>query len=80
MNKAITITSNKRFNAYTVAPSECKAILSRCQRNHAANKYYEWLRTPVSYRVIGYVNGVFTNVELHNYHDAKRLFLAMCKA
>ena len=79
MTSAIEIRSDSNFNAYTVAPKECTAIMSRNQWNYNSGKDFEWRRGPVSYWVSGYVNGIFTSLELHNYRDAKHLFLAMCK-
>ena len=79
MNGTITITSDKKFNAYTVAPEECPAVLSRQNWNHKNRESAPWYKVPGCYWVTGYVNGVFMSLELHNYRDAKRLFLAMCK-
>lgn len=79
MTSAIEIRRTKSFNCYTVAPKEVAAIMTRTQWNHNAQEDVEWHRGPVTYWVTGYVNGIFTSLELHNYRDAKHLFLAMCK-
>lgn len=79
MTSAIEIKSDSNVNSYIVAPKECTAIMSRSQWNYKSQKETEFRCSPVSYWVIGYVNGVFTSLELYNYRDAKHLFLAMCK-
>lgn len=80
MNESIRITSDKMFNGYFVAPRDCEAMLSRLQWNHLYIEDVPRKVTAPSYWVSGYVNGVYTRIELHNYNDAKKLFLAMCKA
>lgn len=80
MNKAIKIRSDGDFNCYSVEPRGCMAAMSRQQWNYSNRSTAVWKCGPASYWVTGFVNGVFTSLELHNYRDAKKLFLAMCKA
>lgn len=80
MNKAIKITSDKHFNGYSVSHEESCACLSRVAWNYSAKSKNKYCGRYVTYVAVGFVNGIFTKVELRNYREAKRLYLAMCKA
>lgn len=80
MTSAIETRRTRSFNCYTAVPKDVEAIMTRAQWNYNAQKDDERRCGPVSYWVTGYVNGIFTSLELHNYRAAKHLFLAMCKA
>ena len=79
MKTAIKITRDKDFNCYYVGAEDFSASLSRQNWNYKNLRDCIWCKGPVHYWVTGYVNGEFMNLELHDYQDAKRLFLAMCK-